>query len=331
MLYDLLKNYKTTAVIGMCKNAGKTTVLNRLIREFAASNQPIGLTSIGRDGEKSDVVTNTGKPEIFVHRGTMIATASGVIEMGNVSREIYDVTDISTPMGNVIVFKAMSDGYVQLAGPSMTSQLKIIRNQLELFGAKHIFIDGALSRKSLSMPSVSEAAVLASGASYSPDINKTVQDTVYCVELLNLGETEYEIPTSEGKFMLISSDNTIGVDNVSSAVDMLRKNEYAALFIKGALTDSLASAFLSGGKFKYPLKMIAEDASRILLTQGTYKKLLLAGVEFAVQKKIHLAAVTVNPFSAYGLHYNAAEFTEKMENAIRSRVPVINVVEETKC
>lgn len=331
MLYNLLKDYRTIAVIGMCKNAGKTTVLNRLIYEFAASNRTVGLTSIGRDGEKNDVVTNTGKPEIFVHRGTMIATASGVIEMGNVSREIYDVTDISTPMGNVIVFKAMSDGYVQLAGPSMTSQLKIIRDELERFGTQHIFIDGALSRKSLSMPSVSEAAVLSSGASYSPDINKTVQDTVYCVELLNLEETKHKLFPSYGKFMLTSSDEIIEADDISLVMDKLKDTTYNALLIKGALTDSLASVLLSSGKFRSHLELIVEDASRILLTQNAYKKLLLAGSDFTVLKKIHLAAVTVNPFSAYGLHYNDKEFFEKMEKAICGRVPVINVVEEAGC
>ncbi len=216
-------------------------------------------------------------------------------------------------------------------GCFLASTSKIIRRELELFGTQNIFIDGALSRKSLSMPSVSEAAVLASGASYSPDINKTVRDTVYFVELLNLVETKYKISPPNEKFMLISSDETLAIDDASIAVDMLRKNEYAALFVKGALIDSFASALLAGGKFKFPLELIVEDASRILLLQNTYKKLLLAGVGFTVLKKIHLAAVTINPFSAYGLHYNTVEFTEKMENAICDRVPIINVVEETKC
>ena len=35
----------------------------------------LGLTSIGRDGESTDVVTGTEKPGIFVREGTLIATA----------------------------------------------------------------------------------------------------------------------------------------------------------------------------------------------------------------------------------------------------------------
>ena len=111
MLYDLVKPYGSAAVIGMCKNAGKTTVLNGLIRAFNAADELIGLTSIGRDGERSDLVTNTKKPEIFVQNGTLFATAAQAVELGTVSREILDVTDMSTPMGNVVLLRAMSDGY----------------------------------------------------------------------------------------------------------------------------------------------------------------------------------------------------------------------------
>ena len=75
MLYELIKPYSSIATIGMCKNAGKTTVLNSLIEECFAHGETPALTSIGRDGERSDVVTSTKKPEIFVYDGTIIATA----------------------------------------------------------------------------------------------------------------------------------------------------------------------------------------------------------------------------------------------------------------
>ena len=75
MLYELIKPYSSVSLIGMCKNAGKTTVLNRLIKDCRRMDESIALTSIGRDGERSDLVTNTKKPEIFVYDGTIIATA----------------------------------------------------------------------------------------------------------------------------------------------------------------------------------------------------------------------------------------------------------------
>lgn len=45
-------------------------------------DESIALTSIGRDGERSDLVTNTKKPEIFVYDGTIIATAEKLLFAG---------------------------------------------------------------------------------------------------------------------------------------------------------------------------------------------------------------------------------------------------------
>ena len=96
-------------------------------------DESIALTSIGRDGERSDLVTNAKKPEIFVYDGTIIATAEKLLfpggnlsDSGNdaqkngmnsgISREILDTTGMPTPMGEVIILRACSDGFIQLAG-----------------------------------------------------------------------------------------------------------------------------------------------------------------------------------------------------------------------
>lgn len=331
LLYDLVKPYGSAAVIGMCKNAGKTTVLNGLIRAFNAADELIGLTSIGRDGERSDLVTNTKKPEIFVQNGTLFATAAQAVELGTVSREILDVTDMSTPMGNVVLLRAMSDGYVQLAGPSMTAQLKSIRDELFSFGAKHVFLDGALSRKSLSMPSLSDAAILCSGASYSSDMDKTVQDTAYCAEIMNLEQTKLDFSMHTSKFVIGSGDNAAGEDELALAVDELRKTRAKSLLIRGAVTDSMASTLLAGGRFGAETEIVVEDSSRLLLSGAKYQKLLLAGAHFTVLERTKLLAVTVNPFSAYGLHYNKEAFFDEVRRRIPCGIEVINVMEDENC
>ena len=50
-IYDLIKDEERVSFIGMCKNAGKTTVLNEVIKKLHNNNESILLTSIGRDGE----------------------------------------------------------------------------------------------------------------------------------------------------------------------------------------------------------------------------------------------------------------------------------------
>ena len=122
-LYELVAPYDSVSLIGMCKNAGKTTTLNQLIAELKRNGVSFGATSVGRDGESTDLVTNTVKPGIFVYKGTIVATAADLLKYCDTTREILCSTGIYTPMGEIIIFRARTDGFVQIAGPSMTSQL----------------------------------------------------------------------------------------------------------------------------------------------------------------------------------------------------------------
>ena len=135
-LHKALAEVKTMSIVGMCKNAGKTTVLNWLLAN-AGRERVLGLTSIGRDGESTDVVTGTEKPSIFVPEGTLIATAKDMLRLGDVTKEIMATTGIPTPLGEVVVMRARSDGYVQIAGPSITTQLKEV-SQLQQIQADYL-------------------------------------------------------------------------------------------------------------------------------------------------------------------------------------------------
>lgn len=123
LLLPLIEPYRSLSIIGMCKNAGKTTVLNRILSEMQETGKTLGLTSIGRDGESVDVVTQTHKPGIYVREGTLIATAVEMLKYCDISREIVETTGFPTPLGEVVLVRARSDGNVQLAGPSITAQL----------------------------------------------------------------------------------------------------------------------------------------------------------------------------------------------------------------
>ena len=142
---ELVWGFRSVSIIGMCKNAGKTTVLNRLIQELSHSGQVLALTSIGRDGEDKDLVTGTKKPGIYVARGTLIATAADlIVRHCDITLEILASTSINTPMGEVILLRARSDGSIQLAGPSTTGQLARVREEFFRLGAHKVLIDGAL-------------------------------------------------------------------------------------------------------------------------------------------------------------------------------------------
>ena len=56
-------------MVGMEKNCGKTECLNYIIRRLPLHERKVCVTSIGLDGERTDQVTRTPKPEIVLREG----------------------------------------------------------------------------------------------------------------------------------------------------------------------------------------------------------------------------------------------------------------------
>ena len=70
-LYDIIagSGCRSLAVIGLVKNAGKTTVVNALM---ANCQHLFGLTSLGLDGERTDHLTGLAKPRIAPQGGVLV-------------------------------------------------------------------------------------------------------------------------------------------------------------------------------------------------------------------------------------------------------------------
>lgn len=331
-LSDLMAPYRCVSVIGMCKNAGKTTALNQIIRESTRQGLALGLTSIGRDGESQDLVTGTQKPGIYIPDGTLVATASQlVLRHTDVTREILDTTGIFTPMGEVVIFRARSDGNVQLAGPSMTSQLARLREAFFRFGAQKVLIDGALSRKSLCSRRVTDATVLSTGASYHKNLQTVVEDTAFQCHLLSLPETRDEAirrlaESDTRQTVLLTNEGAFQPEAGVTLEAALRKTGAKTVFVGGALTDNGLKPLLMSSLPLQELRIVVRDSSKILIKQDTFEKLHRRDIRLQVVDDVNLVALTVNPFSAYGMHFDPRELMEAM--ADRVSIPVINVMEE---
>ena len=302
-----LNETKTMSIVGMCKNAGKTTMLNWLLTSDHLRGT-LGLTSIGRDGESTDVVTGTEKPGIFVKEGTLIATAKDMLRLGDVTKEILMTTGIPTPLGEVVIVRARSAGYVQLAGPSITTQLKTVSREFFELGADMSIIDGALGRKSLGARAVAEGVILCTGASYDMSMEKVVADTAHIYRLMNLPKAA-ELPpeASEG----------------------LEKcwREHGAALITGALTDSMVLPLLRSGVLRGG-RLVVKDPSKVLLKPDTLDKLATRNVVLETEEAARTLCVTINPVSAYGWRFDKDAFMAAMTDAVDA--PVINVKEELR-
>ncbi|MBY9009402.1 MAG: hypothetical protein KGD74_06020, partial [Candidatus Lokiarchaeota archaeon] len=156
LLLDAVKKHKVISIIGLSKNVSKTTSLNHVIK-LLKDKHTIGITSIGRDGEPYDAITQLPKPKIIVENGTIFATAEDSLKNSDIKNELMETTDFTTPLGTINIYKALSKGYVELAGPSMNKQLKNLCNDMRKIGCDVIFIDGAFDRRSFATPLISDA------------------------------------------------------------------------------------------------------------------------------------------------------------------------------
>ncbi len=304
-LIQQLQSVRSMSIVGMCKNAGKTTMLNWLLAH-SGRGRVLGLTSIGRDGESTDVVTGTEKPSIFVPAGTLIATAKDMLWLGDVTKEILVSTGIPTPLGEVIIMRARSDGYVQLAGPSITTQLKSVSQTFFDLGAEQSIIDGALGRKSLGARQVAEGIVLCTGASYHMRMEKVIADTVSIYRIMNLPKAQTVPAAPEG------------------TLEQCLKERGEAL-VTGALTDSMVLPLLRAGVLRKN-RLVVADPSKVLLSPDTLDKMQLREVRLETAEAARTLCITVNPVSAYGWKFDKDEFRARLQEAVD--VPVINVKEE---
>ena len=338
-LWDLICGAPAAAMLGMCKNAGKTTALNSLIRAQAARGSgTLGLTSIGRDGEGRDLVTGTDKPPIWLYEGMLAATARELLPLCDVSREILSSTGLYTSLGEVILFRAKSDGFVQLAGPAIVEQLGPLRALFSAFGADCVLIDGALSRFSPLAGVTDGVCVLSTGASLDRDREKVVAETAFAAELIGLPEKALPPENEPGSPSAAASPSAaprallFRADGSREGAERLQELKYGAgeetILLSGALTESQAAALVKDGRKKEGLTLLVRDGSCLMLKRQTYERLRAQGLSFAVRNGSRLAAVTVNAVSAGGWRFDADEFREKMQAAVR--VPVLDVLREEK-
>lgn len=304
-LVSRLQQVQSMSIVGMCKNAGKTTMLNWLLAH-TGRRQILGLTSIGRDGESTDVVTGTEKPSIFVPAGTLIATAKDMLRLGDVTKEILITTGIPTPLGEVVVMRARSDGYVQLAGPSITAQLREVSRMFFELGATQSIIDGALGRKSLGARNVADGIVLCTGASYNMSMDKVIEDTANFCRLMDLPKADTLPPEA--------------ADGLEACL-----KEHGEAYIAGALTDTMVIPLLRSGLLRSS-RLVVADPSKVLLKPDTLDKLAVRDVTLQTRDAAQTLCVTVNPVSAYGWKFDKDEFIDRMRQSVK--VPVINVKEE---
>ncbi|MDO5415168.1 MAG: hypothetical protein Q4F78_06860 [Bacillota bacterium] len=335
LLEELSQKYKTISIVGMAKNAGKTTALNYLIEEAMDEGIVLGITSTGRDGESTDLVTGTDKPRVFLDTDTIVSVPTQLYELADAGLEILKMTEYNSSIGQIMLCRVASSGYVQIAGPVINaSHQKMCEEMLEL-GAELVLIDGAIDRKSIAAPGTSDAIILSTGAVLSRSMKKVIEETAHTVGLYrlpcledgkdkdiiieHLGE-ERPMIVGDGDVRILDITTGLGAGKFLDG-QINESTEY--IYVPGAFTQSVV-ADINPRKLK-KITFVLKDPTKIFIDSVSWGQLRKKGLTVKVLENINVAAITVNPSAPGGYAFEHEDLLRGMQEAIPD-IPVIDVM-----
>lgn len=279
---------RIVAVVGTAKNAGKTTSLNRMVREGTGALDPMGLLSIGVDGEEADFWLGVPKPRISVRPGTLVATAEDALHAATARVTVCHRVGVRTSLGELIIGRVETPGAVLLAGVRHRADARLAVEAMSTLGARKILIDGSYQRMMAADPSLSHGVVLATGAVLGRSVEEVVDRTIEIVARLSLtvsdgpGEAALlEAATAEGKPLIRTTDGSMTL-----------------VAVPGPLSDGFLESLIGQNDTRF--RVLLSDATRCFAGAGALARFIDAGHQVHVARPIRILAITVNPTSVTG-------------------------------
>jgi hypothetical protein len=329
---------RSLAVIGLVKNAGKTTVVNALM---ANSSRVFGLTSLGLDGERTDQLTGLAKPRIVPPPGTLVATTRGSLERSGYAMEVLEVLPFLTPLGHVVIGRAGGGGRVEVSGPTTLAELSVTIRRLQAHGAEQVLVDGAVNRLGSASPRVSDGVIMATGGMVGDTLEEILDTTVATLEMLMLPEVSSDTrsmvaPYLGGDARAVSFDTAGRPERLELAtvigegIAVAREAQRLAtrtLFVGGAVTEEFVADFARVLPPRHRLRIVVRDPTVLVLPAVRLVPLRKRGIDLEVLSPLRVLAVTANPF---GLpeSYRPDLFFRAVADAVGGRLPVFDVVHD---
>lgn len=328
---DIL-NYRSLSIVGLEKNTGKTVCLNYILRRLNEMEVPCAVTSIGIDGEQTDAVYGSAKPEITLYTPTLFITSEKHYRQRQLVSRIVAVDPRRTSLGRLITAQVEIGGKVLLSGAASTSML---REQITTFkeqGVPLTIVDGALSRLSLASPTVTDAMVLATGAAVSVNISQLIQKTKFVCRLINLEEVTPTLrqalsPLPAGIWG-VDSDGDVHDLHIASAFMLDQHSDTlfehgTTLFAAGAVSDRLLK-HLTAQKNIADIRLIVRDFTKLFITPEVLNNYQRHGGTLQVLQRSHLMAVCLNPTSPQGFKLHSDDACHALSDALG--LPVYDVM-----
>jgi hypothetical protein len=331
-LADLLAGTRRVALVGLAKNTGKTETLAAILRELEQRGTPVGVTSIGRDGEARDVIdARISKPRIVLPAGSLVASTDALVRASGLAHEQLERTGVRTPLGEVVIARLAEDGAVEVAGPSTAEDLGRVSDAMLAYGAKQVLIDGSIDRRAASSPAVADGLVIATGAVLGEKIEAVVAATRDAVELVRLplaGAGGTDASNDGSTEPSLERNLVLGAEPAQIAALLREHPSASTLHVEGALSERFLEGLLAvrTARAGRELRIVVGDPTKVFLTHrgaGWYRR---QGLSIEVRRTTKLRAITVNPVAPQSHRFDSRQLRELIEAAVAD-VPVLDVLD----
>lgn len=329
---DNILQHRSLSIVGLDKNTGKTVCLNYILNRLRELNVPCAVTSIGIDGEQTDQVFGSAKPEITLYEGMKFITSEKHYHQRLLVSRILHVDTQRTSLGRLVTGEVLCSGKILLSGAATTEKLKEQIAVFQSLGVPLSIVDGALSRLSLASPTVTESMILATGAAVSVNVQQLISKTRYTCRLI----AAPEVSPQEREALKGIQSGLWALDEDGVAHDLEIKSVFLLgndsrdlfrygkrIFVSGAVSDKLMR-YLSAQKQISEVTLIVKDFTKMFVSQEVYAEFVRKGGSLKVLQQSKLMAICFNPTSPQGFTLPSEEVCERMSQALE--LPVYDVM-----
>lgn len=318
---------QTVAVMGMTKNTGKTVCLNHLLAQAHADGVAMGITSIGRDGEERDEVFAIPKPPVQVTQGCLVATARDTLVRARVRVRQLGSTGVDSPLGEVLIVKALEAGSMEVAGPSRSQDQHKVMALLRQCGASMVLLDGALGRSHHASPAIADGVVLSTGAALGGGMADVLRKTRDRLAILGVAQAPADVAGLVAPAFAHGGVGVWGHDGhclfnepiatLNAAQVLLGlKADVAKVAVSGAVGRLLWRAVTTLLARHPGLIFVVADGTKLFIDANELTMFGREGGRLYALRGIRLAGITLNPFSPFGGSFDAHAFVHEARAAL---------------
>ncbi len=319
--FGWIQAVRAVALVGICKNAGKTTLLNHLLSLHGKGLW--GVFSTGIDGEESDTVFRVPKPAVKLGPDLLFCCDTPALDKAGSGVEVLEKLSADTSSRPLWLARSRTFLQTEITGPGPVSRQIELLSRMQAWGAEKVLIDGSLDRKSIALSEAVDAVAVLIGASFGP--LSAIIGELRRLEQLNalpspdLTEREYRLLLAserilshrDGKWADTGLDSLFGA---RKALKELLEDDLEAIYIPGALTEIVLASLRES---------LAASGVRIYFRHPECLKLGPAILERFVEEfgprvliPFRIRAWVLNTASVGAPAIDAAEFRAKLRQAL---------------